>query len=94
MRLTPNELLLANLKGEIHVNTRGYMPKSQAHRELVRLAGEDFGENYKEWEEWIQKYEKNMVFDPEIVDRVNKIMDWALKSVSKTDSTKKHPDNQ
>lgn len=30
----------------------GYVPKDEAHRRLVLLTGQDFGEDYEKWREW------------------------------------------
>ena len=53
-RMTPFELLLANLKGEIPNRRREFRTKADAYATLKRLTGQDFGENAVKWEKWIK----------------------------------------
>jgi hypothetical protein len=57
MQLLPNELALANLKGEVSDEERGYLGKEEAYEWLKELSGEDFGMDIALWEAWVK--EKN-----------------------------------
>lgn len=55
MRLFPEELALANFKGEIPEDERGFMPKHEAYERLKELSGKDFGQDVEAWEEWVRE---------------------------------------
>lgn len=55
MRLFPEEVALANLKGEIPEDERGFMPKDEAYDWLKELSGLDFGRDVEAWSEWVRK---------------------------------------
>ena len=58
MRITPSQLCLKNLKGEIPAYMRReYMPKEQALEMLKAMTGQDFGLDVQRWEEWIAEQE-------------------------------------
>jgi hypothetical protein len=54
MTLTPTQLYLKNLKGEIpSYMRREYRSKEQALEMLRAMTGQDFGFDVQRWEEWI-----------------------------------------
>ena len=55
MRLYPEEIALANLKGEFPEDERGFMAKEEAYDWLKELSGQDFGDDEKAWEAWVQE---------------------------------------
>lgn len=55
MQLFPDELALANLKGEISEDERGFMPKCHAYAWLKELSGKDFGLDVEAWAEWVRE---------------------------------------
>ena len=56
MQLFTGELALANLKGDIDPDERGYRSKEVALMLLRELSGKDFGEDIKAWEAWVSEY--------------------------------------
>ncbi|NLG51697.1 MAG: hypothetical protein GX552_16455 [Chloroflexi bacterium] len=54
-RLTPTEMLIANLRGDFPEGAIGHMPREQAHQELVALAGIDLGTDAEKWEQWLKE---------------------------------------
>ena len=60
MQLFPNELALANLKGEISEDERGFCSADEAVEWLKELSGLDFGKDVAKWEEWVCKQNKNI----------------------------------
>lgn len=57
-RLGPIELLIANLRQDFPEGAIGYIPQEQAHRELVELAGQDFGMDPRKWQAWLHSRKK------------------------------------
>lgn len=55
MQLFPDELGLANLKGEISEDERGFMPKHEAYAWLKELSGKDFGLDVEAWAAWVRE---------------------------------------
>ena len=53
MRLLPEELALANLKGEIPDDERGFASKEEGYEWLKELSGEDFGYDIEAWSKWV-----------------------------------------
>ncbi len=53
-RLTPIQLLVANLRGEFLKGQREYRSPAEAHSKLKHLTGEDFGLNADRWSRWIE----------------------------------------
>lgn len=60
MQLLPNELALANLKGEISEDERRYPRKEEAYEWLKQFAGEDFGKDIARWAAWAKEKNKNV----------------------------------
>lgn len=54
-RLTPNQLLIANLEGRLREGMWGYMSKEHAYARLKELTGQDYGYDGKGWRAWIRK---------------------------------------
>jgi hypothetical protein len=55
MTLFPDELALANLRGEISSDERGYMPHEEAYAWLKKMSNEDFGDNTAAWADWVER---------------------------------------
>ncbi len=47
--MDPFDILIENLKGNVPLST-SYMPKENAHQELVRMSGEDWGYDAAAWQ--------------------------------------------
>lgn len=60
MQLFPNELALANLKGEIPEDERGFCTVDEAVEWLKELSGLDFGRDVAKWEEWVREQNKHI----------------------------------
>lgn len=54
MRLTPLELVLANLEGKLPT-THGWMSPEQALEKLRELTGVDFGFDARAWRKWVRE---------------------------------------
>jgi len=50
MQYFPAQLALANLKGEIDLESRGFMTKERALERLKEETGQDFGADIARWE--------------------------------------------
>lgn len=48
--------LLLNFKGEIEPRRREYLSKKEAYEQLKLRTGQDFGEDFAAWKEWIQDH--------------------------------------
>lgn len=53
-RLTPLQLLLANLRGDFQEGQREFKSKEEAYARLKKLTGKDFGIDVSRWERWIE----------------------------------------
>lgn len=53
MQMFPQELALANLKGLIPEDERGYSTREEAYENLKEMSGEDFGYDLEMWELWV-----------------------------------------
>ncbi len=53
MQMFPKELGLANLKGELSPDERGFMPVEAAYQFLKKLSGLDFGYDVERWTKWV-----------------------------------------
>ena len=73
-QLTPLELLLVNLKGEIQQRQRGYLPKEQAYEALKFHTGQDFGDNIEKWEAWIRANPMSIKASKDVSSRVAKLL--------------------
>jgi hypothetical protein len=64
MSLFPDELALANLKGQIPEDERGYSPREEAYASLKEMSGEDYGDDVEAWTRWVesQKAERASMF--------------------------------
>lgn len=58
------DTLLQNLAGKVPLSL-SYMTKEEAHRQLVLLAGEDYGYDY---DAWLSKKEEVMARIPQLSD--------------------------
>ncbi|MES2793704.1 MAG: hypothetical protein V4719_29085 [Planctomycetota bacterium] len=47
--------LLLNLKGEIQPGRREYLPQKEAYGSLKMHTGQDFGDDFEKWEQWIRE---------------------------------------
>lgn len=54
MQLFPEELALANLKGEIPEDERGFSSKQEAYEFLKELSGIDLGLDIEAWADWVR----------------------------------------
>lgn len=56
MRLTPLQILLKNLKGEIPpYMRREFLTKDSAHRVLIKVSGENFAiDAIEDWTRWVK----------------------------------------
>ena len=57
-RMTRLQMLVANLRGDFPEGAVGYVPRAEAHSELVRRAGMDVGLDPQSWEEWIKSQKR------------------------------------
>ena len=55
MQYFPAELSLANLKGEIDPESRGYATREQALAALKEETGQDFGWDVGKWEAYVRE---------------------------------------
>ncbi|GIW80238.1 MAG: hypothetical protein KatS3mg105_2045 [Gemmatales bacterium] len=76
-RLTPLQGYLLNFKGEIEPGRREYLPKKEAYEQLKLHTGQDFGEDFDAWEQWIQKHPASIRDRP--VDMSQKLSDFLSK---------------
>lgn len=60
MRLFPEDLALANLRGGITPDERGYMTKAEAIAFLKEISGVDLGENVDAWAEWVRIHNQHI----------------------------------
>ena len=51
-RMTPNELCIANIRGDFPPNAIGYQSAEDALAELKQRTGKDFGLDAKKWQSW------------------------------------------
>lgn len=58
MQLFPDELALANLKGEVSADERGHMSREDAYAMLKELSGKDFDGDIAAWEDWVERRKK------------------------------------
>lgn len=61
MRLTDQEILIANLRGGIHPRAREYMTKEEAYEILKEITHQDFGYDAEQWEAWCKQNEEEVV---------------------------------
>ncbi|QDU75375.1 hypothetical protein Pan97_24050 [Bremerella volcania] len=66
--------LLKNLKGEIPPNHRTYRPVHRAYELLKFHTGQDFGDDYEKWEQWIQAKDESTELREEDFARFEKLM--------------------
>ena len=59
MQLLPEELALANLRGQITEDKRGYMPHKEASQRLKQLSGKDYGTDLSAWSNWVESHLKD-----------------------------------
>lgn len=59
-RYTPLEGYLLNFMGEIESRRREYMPKKEAYEALKRHTGQDFGEDFVAWQQWIHEHQMSI----------------------------------
>lgn len=62
-RLLPLQGLLLNLKQQIPVHDRAYLPKERALELLRRWTHQDFGDDLAAWESWIAAHERGLAGD-------------------------------
>lgn len=55
MQLFPEELALANFKGELLEGERGYMRPEEAYEWLKEMSNEDFGQDIDAWTKWVKR---------------------------------------
>jgi hypothetical protein len=56
MRLTPEQVYLQNLEGEIPVHIPiPHYSREEAHQELVEMTGQDFGYDVEAWKQWFKE---------------------------------------
>ena len=55
MRLTLEQIALANLKGTINPDHRGFSSKEEALADLRKLTGKDFGTDVAAWERYVNE---------------------------------------
>ena len=54
-RLSPVELLIANLRGEFTSGQREYRPSAEAYAKLKSISGKDFGMDANAWSKWARE---------------------------------------
>ena len=59
--------LLQNFKGLTHPRGRRYIPKETAYEYLKKHTGQDFGEDFDAWEQWIRDHPRSIL----VKDRPN-----------------------
>ncbi len=57
-RLSPLELLIANLRGDFKCGQREYRPPQEAYLKLKSLTGKDFGMDVNKWSKWASENSK------------------------------------
>jgi len=57
-RLSPIKGLLYNLEGRISQQTRSYLPKDEALKQLKAKTGQDFGHDTAAWRTWLREQGK------------------------------------
>jgi len=58
LRLTPDQILLANLSGNSYLWRRARMSKESAHKHLVEKYNVDFGYDVRAWKKHIKSVNK------------------------------------
>lgn len=71
--------LLLNLKGEIQPRRREYLSKKEAYRELKLHTGQDFGDDFNEWEKWIQQHPTSIRTKDTSVDASKRVTTFLSK---------------
>jgi hypothetical protein len=74
-RMTPNELCIANIRGDFPSSSIGYQSAEEALAELKQRTGIDFGLDANKWQSWLDA-------NPEVIaPKVTNVRD-ALKAAS------------
>lgn len=60
MRLTDEEILIANLHGGIHPESPHYKTKEEAYELLKEITHQDFGYDVEQWKDWCKQNEEEV----------------------------------
>lgn len=63
--------LLMNFRGCCEPSGRNYLPKNKAYDLLKHHTGEDFGDNFDKWEQWIDEHPNSIRFENKDISKMS-----------------------
>lgn len=60
MPALPLQSLLYNFKGINRPENRGFLPKDEAYELLKYHTGQDFGDAFEKWQQWIDEHPRSI----------------------------------